>query len=63
MLIPVRCFSCGKVVGSSYENFKKMKEMGEDPQKILDKLGIKRYCCRRMLIGQTDVLDEVMVYD
>ena len=63
MLIPVRCFSCGKVVGSSYENFKKMVEMGEDPQEVLDKLGVKRYCCRRMLIAQTDVIEEVMHYD
>ena len=63
MQIPVRCFSCGKVVGSSFENFQKMVKMGEDPMEVLDKLGISRYCCRRMLIAHVDVIDEVMHYD
>ena len=63
MLIPVRCFSCGKVVGSSYENFKKMVDIGEDPKEVLDKLGISRYCCRRMLMAHVDVIDDVMKYD
>ena len=30
---------------------------GEDSQKTLDKLGLKRYCCRRMIISNVDVID------
>ena len=40
MIIPVRCFTCGKVVGSAYPEFKKRVDMGEDPQKVLDDLNL-----------------------
>ena len=38
MIIPVRCFTCGKVIGSTYEAFKKRVELGEKPKEILDSL-------------------------
>ena len=63
MIIPVRCFTCGKVVGSSFEKFKERLEKGEDPKEVLDDLGIERYCCRRMLVSHTDLIDEVMPFD
>ncbi|MDE1823636.1 MAG: DNA-directed RNA polymerase subunit N [Candidatus Micrarchaeota archaeon] len=34
----------------------------EDPAKVLDSMGIKRYCCRRMLISHKDLIDEVVNY-
>jgi DNA-directed RNA polymerase subunit N len=63
VIIPIRCFSCGKVVGSSYETYKKNVEMGEDPKEVLDRLGVKRYCCRRMILAHADLIDDVMPYD
>jgi len=60
MIIPVRCYTCGKVVGSSYHTFVKRVQMGEDPQEVLDDLDIKRYCCRRMLISHSDLLGELI---
>ncbi len=62
MIIPVRCFSCGFPVGAFYEEYKKRVEAGEDPGKVLDDLGIKRYCCRRMFLAQIDVIDEIMAF-
>ncbi len=59
MIIPVRCFSCGFPVGAFYEEFKKRVEAGEDPGKVMDSLGIKRYCCRRMLLSHIDLLEQV----
>lgn len=63
MIIPVRCFSCGGVIGDKYEEFKARVQKKEDPKKVLDSLGVKRYCCRRMLLSQIDVLEEVMKFD
>jgi len=52
MIIPVRCFTCGKVLGSIFEEYKKRVYIdGEDPKKVLDELGVKRYCCRRTIIS------------
>ncbi|TAL48097.1 DNA-directed RNA polymerase subunit N [archaeon] len=59
MMIPVRCFSCGKVVGQLYEDYKKRTAAGEDPKKVMDSLGLKRYCCRQLFLGHVDLLKEV----
>ena len=62
MIVPVRCFTCGKVIGNVYENYKNRIESGEDPKEVMDDLGIERYCCRRMLLSHKDLIDEVMQY-
>ena len=62
MIIPVRCFSCGKVVGDFYEKFRERTEKGESPEKVLDDLGITRYCCRRMIFSHVDFMDELLKY-
>ena len=59
MIIPVRCFSCGKVVGHLYAEFKKRTENGEDPKKVLDDLGLTRYCCRSLFVGHVDLLKKI----
>jgi DNA-directed RNA polymerase subunit N len=63
LIIPVRCFTCGKVVGSAYEKFKERVEKGENAKQVLDDLGIERYCCRRMILSHIDLIDEVMPFD
>lgn len=62
VLIPVRCFTCGRPLGHLWEEFRKRVEKGEDPEKVLDDLGIKRYCCRRMLISHVQLIDELIYY-
>jgi len=59
MIIPVRCFTCGKVVGSAYDEYVKRTSTGETPQKVLDDLGLERYCCRRMIISHANLIDEI----
>ncbi|MHA1590251.1 MAG: DNA-directed RNA polymerase subunit N [Candidatus Njordarchaeales archaeon] len=63
MIIPVRCFTCGKVIGHLWEEFKKRVENGEDPGKVLDDLGIKKECCRRMFISHIEMIDEIILYE
>lgn len=62
MIIPVRCFTCGKVIGSHFESFVERSQMGEDPIEILDSLGIKRYCCRKMILAHVSLIDDVIPY-
>ena len=57
MIIPIRCFSCGKPVGHLYEEYKEKVEKGEDPKKVLDALGIERYCCRGILLSHVELID------
>ena len=57
MIIPVRCFTCGKVIGDKWEEFKKRVVAGENPAEVLDSLGLTRYCCRRMLLSHVDLYE------
>ena len=59
MIIPVRCFSCGKPIAHLWEKFKERAAAGENPNEILNDLGLSRYCCRAMFLGQVDLIDEV----
>lgn len=73
MIIPIRCFTCGKVVADKseyymkeYEKLKNSSSKNDDPKfknfdgvhtkEILDKIGLTRYCCRRMLISNVDMM-------
>jgi DNA-directed RNA polymerase subunit N len=62
MIIPVRCFTCGKVIGSAFEEFVKRTDMGESPKEVLDALRLERYCCRRMILTHANLIDEVAPY-
>ena len=62
MIIPVRCFTCGKVVGSAFQPFIERTRAGEDPEKVLDELGLKRYCCRRMILSHAELIEEVLPF-
>jgi DNA-directed RNA polymerase subunit N len=57
MIIPVRCFSCGKPIGHLWEDYKKRVAAGEIPKKVLEDLGLERYCCKAMFLGQTDLIE------
>ena len=59
MIIPVRCWSCGKVIAHAYADYKRAVESGEDPQKAMDDAGLERYCCRRMFLSHVELIDEV----
>lgn len=70
-MIPVRCFSCGKVVSSVWEEYiarveerKKNLARGEELRvgDILDDLGLERYCCRRMLLSHVELVDVLAPY-
>lgn len=59
MIIPIRCPSCGKPVGHLYETYKERVAKGEDRKKVLDDLGLTRYCCRALFLGHVDLIDTV----
>ncbi|MDH5391476.1 DNA-directed RNA polymerase subunit N [Candidatus Bathyarchaeota archaeon] len=62
MIIPVRCFTCGKLIGDKWEDFTRRVKAGEDAKKVLDSLGVTRYCCRRMLLSHVEIADEILKF-
>jgi len=63
MIFPVRCFTCGALIGDKWEEFKKRVSRGEDPGKVLDELGIRKYCCRRMFLSHVEIIDALLKYE
>lgn len=74
MIIPVRCFTCGKIIGDVYEEYTKRyveyqkaikagEKPKETPKEILDSLGIDRYCCRRMILTHVELIGESAPYE
>ncbi len=57
MIIPVRCYSCGKPIGHLWEEYQDKLKKGEERKKVLDKLGLYRYCCRAQMMGHVDLID------
>lgn len=84
MIVPVRCFTCGKVIADKYDYYmrevKKLEATEQDKKptvedatekdptnskffdklktgKIMDELGLTRYCCRRHMLGTADMME------
>ena len=62
MIIPIRCFTCGKVIAHKYLEFQDALKSGKDSGEALDKLGLTRYCCRRMILSHAELIDEVIKF-
>lgn len=62
MLIPIRCFTCGKVIANKYGEYSGRIKAGEDPAEVMDSLNIKRYCCRRMFVSSVETIYQVIPY-
>ena len=62
MIIPIRCFTCGKPIAQDWEEYDERTSKGEGPKKVLDSLGHERYCCRRMFLSHAEIIDEIMQF-
>lgn len=62
-MFPVRCFTCGSLIGDKWYEFASRVKNGEDPEKVLNDLGVKRYCCRRMFLSHVDLVDRILEYE
>jgi len=59
MIIPVRCITCGKPIAGFWKRYNERVQAGENPGKVLDDLGLKRYCCRAIFLTHVDNLKDV----
>ena len=62
MLIPIRCFTCGRITGNKWEIFKKKREEGKPDIEIFKEMNVKSYCCKRMLLGHVDLIIDILQY-
>ena len=62
VIVPVRCFTCGNLVADKFDEYQNRVKSGEEPAKILDSLGIERYCCRRMMLTTLETIQQVIPF-
>ena len=60
--IPVRCFTCGKIIGNNWEKYQTLLESGTSPNIALAEVGLRRYCCNRMFLGHVEIIDKLLLY-
>lgn len=77
MIIPIRCFTCGKVLADKWElyndlcekydkenedtsdNVNKISSDKKQRGEILDSMGIKKICCRRIMLSTVDLIETI----
>lgn len=73
MIIPIRCFTCGKVLADKWEYYSNaVKEINEknddkegssskhkDGNAIFQELGIHKICCRRHFLTHIDLIEKI----
>lgn len=62
MIIPIRCMSCAKPLAHLWKDYKDRTAKGENPKKVMDELGLERYCCRALFLGHVDLLKDIMEF-
>lgn len=62
MIIPVRCFTCNKIIGNKWEKYNSLLKSGKTSNIAFEQLLIRRYCCKRMFLGHVDIIDKLLLY-
>lgn len=62
MIIPVRCFSCGRVLGNMERPYQRLLQVMK-PGAALDVLGLRKDCCRTVMLTYVDVTEAVLDFE
>lgn len=62
MIIPVRCFTCGKVIGNLWNTYVELNKV-QSTEETLDQLHLTKMCCRRMMITHVNLIDDIIKYN
>ena len=61
IFFPVRCFTCGKLIGQYQETYEQMINNGYTPAQAMDTLGINRECCRGNVLNPIQLAPNIQL--
>lgn len=61
-MFPVRCYTCNSVLAHLHPQYERRCEAAEEVRQILDDLGVRMMCCRRMFISHVGSLVESQLH-
>ena len=50
------------MIGNKYESYMQKLINEVPPSDAMDELGLKRYCCRRMVLTHVNLIDKLLAY-
>lgn len=59
-MFPIVC-PCGNVISEFEEEYYNRVNNGEHPGRVLDSLGINKYCCRQIFLSNVDKTREYLL--
>jgi DNA-directed RNA polymerase subunit N (RpoN/RPB10) len=62
MIIPIRCFTCNKIIANKWQKYINHINSGMDSNKAFIQIGIIKYCCKRMFLGHIDIINKIILY-
>ena len=62
-MLPIRCYTCNKVLGNKGQTFENMKNTGVDLEDVWKALGLTRQCCKTIMLTHVDLTNEIMKYE
>jgi len=62
-MLPIRCFTCNKVLANKGKTFETLKKEGKEYPEIWRILGLNRMCCHVIMMSHVDITSEMMEYD
>lgn len=54
-MLPIRCFTCNKVLGRYNMVFERYKREGKEMSDFFSDCDIRRYCCKKIFITHIDI--------
>lgn len=65
MIIPIRCFTCNKILANKSEIFESLREKNKnvDIQEIWRILDINNDCCKSIFLSTVNALDIINLYN
>jgi DNA-directed RNA polymerase subunit N (RpoN/RPB10) len=63
MIIPIRCFTCGKLIADKWDKYTQLVKEGKPADEIFKEIGINRFCCKRMMISHVNLIDDLLAFN